>query len=365
MIRILVDSLADVALTNAQMVNAREIVSRLDPERFHVTTFFIGEPDPRVANRPATRLLQLPERHQTPMILAEFLRGRHDLIFYLKSSPATKWFLRSRRLSGNRCPVVGTIESQCDFRNEPTLNPEAVRLWEQTVLRCDYLFANSRSVQRSLQHEYGVASEIVPQGVDTEFFAPDPECRPNQRPRVLFVGSLRPFKGPQIVLEAAARFPAADFVLVGDGTMAGEVRYRARNDGLKNVQFPGPLPMSRVRDEYRRADIFFFPSKWEGSPKVILEAAACALPVIASGSYQPETVVHGRTGFVATEPDDFFAHLEKLLDNPQLRRELGRAGRAHAQTFDWGVITRRWEEIFERLVGASTGKRRAAIAASF
>jgi len=365
MIRILVDSLADLALTNAQMVNAREIVSRLDPERFHVTTFFLSDPDPRVANRPATRLLQLPERRQTPVILSEFLRGRHDLIFYLKSSPAAKWFLRSRRLAGNRCPVIGTVESQCDLRSEPTVNAEAVRLWEQTVLRCDYLFANSRSVQRSLQHEYGVASEIVPQGVDTELFAPDPERCPNQRPRVLFVGSLRPFKGPQIVLEAAARFPAADFVLVGDGIMAGELRDRARNERLKNVLFAGPLPMSRVREEYRQADIFFFPSKWEGSPKVILEAAACALPVIASGSYQPETVVHARTGFLATEPDDFFAHLEKLLETPQLRRELGCAGRAHAQTFDWNVITRRWQEIFKGLAGASITKRRAAIAASF
>ena len=364
MIRILVDSLADVALTNAQMVNAREIVSRLDPGRFHVTMFFVREPDPRVGSRPATRLLKLPERRQTPVILAEFVRGRHDLVFYLKASPAAKWFLRSRRLAGNGRSVVGTVESQCDFRNQPTVSAEAVRLWEQTVLRCDYLFANSRSVQRSLQDEYGVASEIVPQGVDTEFFAPDPERRRNQRPRVLFVGSLRPFKGPRIVLDAAARFPAADFVLVGDGVMAEELRERALKEGLNNVSFTGALPIWRVREEYRGADIFFFPSNWEGSPKVILEAAACGLPVIASRAYEPETVVHRRTGYLAAEPDDFFGHLEKLLESPQLRRDLGCAGRAHAQTFDWGVITRRWEEIFEGLAAVSTSKRRAAIAAS-
>ena len=365
MIRIFVDSLADVALTNAQMANAREIVWRLDPEHFHVTTFFVRDPDLRVANRPATRLIKLPERRQTPVILAEFTRGRCDLIFYLKSSPAAKWFLRSRRLSGSHCPVVvGTVESQCDFRNEPTVSSESVRLWEQTVLRCDYLFANSRSVQRSLRREYGVGSEIVPQGVDTEFFVPDPERRPNDRPRVLFVGSLRPFKGPQLVLDAATHFPAADFVLVGDGIMAEELRERAVRERLHNVEFTGALPISRVREEYRRADIFFFPSRWEGSPKVILEAAACGLPVIASLAYEPETVVHGSTGYLASEPSDFSACFAKLLENPELRRELGCAGRAHAQMFDWAGITRRWEEIFERLAGASISKRRAAIAAS-
>ena len=75
MIRILVDSLADAALTNAQMVNAREIVSRLDPARFHVSMFHLTEPDPRIAGRPATRLIKLPARRQTFVILEEFVRG--------------------------------------------------------------------------------------------------------------------------------------------------------------------------------------------------------------------------------------------------------------------------------------------------
>ncbi len=364
MIRILVDSLADAALTNAQMVNAREIVYRLDRGRFHVTAFFVSDPDPRLLNRSGTRLIKLPPRRQTPIILAEFLRGRHDLIFYLKPSPAAKWFLRSRALAHCTCPVVGTVESQCDFRNEPTVSSESVRLWEQTVLRCDYLFSNSRRVQRSLREEYGVASEIVPQGVDTEFFAPDPERRPNERPRVLFVGSLRPFNGPQIVLEAAARFRGADFVLVGAGVLAQQLRERAAKEHLANVRLAGAMPIAQVRQEYQRADIFFFPSKWEGSPKVILEAAASGLPIIASAAYEPETVVHGRTGYLTSESQDFFSWLATLLENTELRRELGHAGRAYAQQFDWGSITRKWEEIFERLASTSTRKRTAAIAAS-
>lgn len=364
MIRILVDSLADAALTNAQMVNAREIVSRLDSGQFQVTMFFVSKPDPRVVNRAGTRLIRLPKRGQTPFILAELMRGLHDLIFYLKSSPAAKWFLRLRRLPGNRCPAVGTVESQCDLRNQPTVSSEAVRLWEQTVLRCDYLFANSRSVQRSLQREYGLASEIVPTGVDSEFFAPVAQRPAPERPRALFVGSLRPFKGPQIVLEAAARFQGADFVLVGDGIMAQELRDCAARERLQNVEFMGAMPIAQVREEYRRADIFFFPSKWEGSPKVILEAAACGLPVIASRAYEPETVVDGRTGCLASKPEDFFACLARLLERPELRREMGAAGRAHARGFDWAVITQKWEEIFARLAATSTSKRRAAIAAS-
>jgi hypothetical protein len=75
--RILVDSLADAGLLNAQMGNAREIVSRLDAERFHVTMFALGAPDPRLLARANTRLVQLPQRRQTVRIISEFLWGKH------------------------------------------------------------------------------------------------------------------------------------------------------------------------------------------------------------------------------------------------------------------------------------------------
>jgi glycosyltransferase involved in cell wall biosynthesis len=310
-------------------------------------------------------LIKLPARRQTPAILSQFLRGDHNLIFYLKSSPAAKWFLRSRSLRTKKTPVIGTIESQCDLRNEPTVAPEAMHLWEQTVLRCDYLFANSCSVQRSLKSEYGLASEIVPTGVDTNFFSPDPGRPANPRPRVLFVGSMRPFKGPQLVLDVAVRFPCADFVLVGEGILGAELRSRAAREHLANVHFAGSIPIDDVRKEYRRSDIFFFPSTWEGSPKVILEAAACALPVVASSRYEPDTVIHGQTGYLAVQSEEFFPYLEMLLAKPGLRRDMGRAGRILAEKFDWDVVTRRWQEFFVLIAGlASHDGNRMAVAAS-
>ena len=116
------------------------------------------------------------------------------------------------------------------------------------------------------------------------------------RVRVLFVGSLRPFKGPQLLLRAATRFPNAEFVIVGDGLMATELQDRVQREKLLNVRFTRGLDVSAVREQYRSADVFLFPSHWEGSPKVILEAAACGLPVIGRQDYEPETVLDGKTG---------------------------------------------------------------------
>lgn len=348
-VNILVDSLADEGLTNAQMINAREIVSRLHSDHFSVTMFVHGRPAAEIAGRPNTRLIQLPHRLQTIPLLAQFLFGKHDIVFYLKASPASLWFMKLRSLSGNHSLIAATIESQTDWRDE-TIHPKTIRLIEQTVLRCDYLFSNSAFVKRSLETNYRLNSEVVPTGVDTDFFTPNWERPANARPRVLFVGALRIFKGPEVVFDAAQRYPQADFVVVGNGVMAEELRERARS--IANVIMRGSLKRTAVREEYRTADIFLFPSRWEGSPRVLMEAAACGLPVIARKDYQPESVIDGKTGFLTASDDDIMARLAQLLASPDLCRTLGHSGRAHMAGFDWDVITRQWETILGRLVGA-------------
>jgi glycosyltransferase involved in cell wall biosynthesis len=348
-LRILVDSFADAGLPNAQMGNAREIVCRLDPEYFHVSMFVLGPPDPRILARKNTRLIQLPQRKQTVKILTEFLWGGHQLLFYMKASPASRWYLSLRRKWKDGRTTVGTVESQSNLKDQPTIAPEAIRLYEQTVLRCDHLFSNSCIVQRSLLREYGLSSQIIPTGVDTQFFTPDWERPPNPRPQVLFVGSLREFKQPQFLLSAAVRFPQADFRIAGAGPLGPGLAARITRDKLTNVALLGQLSSRQLREEYRRADVFLFPSEWEGSPKVLLEAAACGLPVLARDNYSPETVVHGTTGYQAASDDELYLRLGTLLANRNLRSRLGHAGRLHSLTFDWDVIAAHWAATFSQL----------------
>ncbi len=343
-VNILVDSFADEGLTNAQMINAQEIVRRLDPGQFSITMFVRGAPAPEINARPNTRLIQLPGRLQTIPLLNQFLFGPQDILFYLKASPASRWYLKLRSRRHARCATVGTIESQTDWRDE-TITPQAIRLLEETILRCDYLFSNSATVQRSLEKNYGLTSEIVPTGVDTEFFTPNWHRPANPKPRVLFVGALRAFKRPQVILDAARHYPDVDFVLVGDGVMGSELRAQS----LANIEMRGSLGRAAIREEYRRADIFMFPSHWEGSPRVLMEAAASGLPVIARKDYEPESVIDGETGFLVGGDDEMIARLAPLLADAVLRRNLGEAGRTHMARFSWDVITRQWETIFTRL----------------
>lgn len=340
------DSFADDGLLNAQMGNAREIIARLDPELFHVTTFMVGAPEARIAGRKNTRLIQLPRRRQTFRILSEFLWGAHDLLFYLKASPASRVYMGLRNKWRDRRVTVGTIESQCNLAEEPDITPEALRLWRQTILRCDRLYSNSPFVQRSLRQEYGIRSEVIRTGADTRFFTPDWQRPQNSRPQVLFVGSLRVRKQPQVALSAAARFPNADFRIAGEGVLKRKLLDRIHREGLKNVTLLGALQPEQLRREYRRADVFFFPSSFEGSPKVIVEAAACGLPVVIRNCYSAETVLHGVTGYQANSDDELFSFLDLLLQRADLRLEMGHAAREHSLKFDWDPIARDWEKAF-------------------
>jgi glycosyltransferase involved in cell wall biosynthesis len=358
-IRILVDSLADDGLTNAQMTNAREIIRRLDPDRFHVSVFYVTRPDPMIKERPNTRLIRLLKHGQTLRIFQELVFGHHQILFYMKAAPASKFYMNLRRRWSDDRITIGTVESQSDVRNEPTISHAGVRLWENTVLRCEFLFSNSQAVRRSLQLEYGLPSEITATGVDTKFFTPALDRSPNPRPRVLFAGSLRPFKQPHLLLEAAVHFPEADYVIAGDGIMGQELRTSARQRNLANVTFLGALTALALRREYQQADIFLFPSKWEGSPKVILEAAACGLPVIARKDYGPETVIDGETGYLVGSDEEMYDRLRELLNNPELRQKLGKAGRLLSETFDWDLITKKWEAIFQQLISRKANGRMA------
>jgi glycosyltransferase involved in cell wall biosynthesis len=352
-----VDSLADDGLPNAQMGNAREIVCCLDPECFHVSIFGVGRPDARILARRNTHVVRLPRRRQTPRILREFILRDYDVLFYLKASPASNWYLRLRKKWKDRRCTVGTVESQADLRKEPTLAPKAVALWEQTVLRCDRLYSNSTSVQKSLRQNYGIESAIIPTGVNTRFFFPRWERAQNSRPRVLFVGSLRRYKQPHVLVDAAERCPEADFRLAGDGPLAGELAEAIARRELRNISLLGPLSQEQLRTEYQNADVFLFPSRWEGSPKVILEAAACGVAIIARKDYSAETVEHGKTGYMGSSNEELLSYLRGLLANPALRAEFGRNARKLAERYDWSVITAEWEREFTNIVEEQKRRR--------
>jgi glycosyltransferase involved in cell wall biosynthesis len=110
-------------------------------------------------------------------------------------------------------------------------------------------------------------------------------------------------------------------------------------------------------DLYRAADVFVLPAvhdprgNVDGLPNVILEAMACALPVVASGiSGIPLAVEPETTGLLVPEgrPDLLAAALDRLLADPPQARAWGRAGRAKAEReLTWDAVAARYREGYQ------------------
>ncbi len=158
----------------------------------------------------------------------------------------------------------------------------------------DAVLCTSASVRDEAIRFYGADAtrlHVVPNGVNVEHFTPRGE---HLRARygftsadrvILFVGVLSGRKRPDLLVEALPHLPPRWHLLfVGRGPLEAALRGRAEALGLTDrVHFAGYLPYPALPALYRTADVMALPSRYEGFPKVVLEALASGLPVVASG----------------------------------------------------------------------------------
>jgi glycosyltransferase involved in cell wall biosynthesis len=356
-VRILFMPPIDVGNTNAQSLNAREIVLRFDPDQLESTLWYETEPDPRLRNRPGVRLLPLPATRRTVRVLREQFAG-YDVIAYMDCSPASYTFLHLPRALRTRTTAVFHAEApsaQLDGSSR------LIRLLCRGVMaKCDVHTAITDFVARDLERMHVRARYILPVGVDLRLFSP-PSARTNKIPTVLFVGTLIERKGPQDILRAATHFPDVRFRLVGAGRDGYESVLRQSIDelGLRNVSLEGSKTQPEIVEIMRESDILLVPSRLEGIPKVTLEAATTGLPCIVFKDYQTPSVLNGVTGFQVESFDEMVKSLGVLIADASLRQRMGSEARKHAQKFDWDVVAKTWADAYLEIAG---GRRKAKAA---
>lgn len=157
---------------------------------------------------------------------------------------------------------------------------------------------------------------------------------PVDRPIVAFVARMTDIKRPDRFADVAVRVaqarPDVHFIVAGDGACLDDLRDRCAAIA-DNMQFLGWW--SDVGAIYSAADAVVLTSDNEGMPVSLIEAAMCGVPVVATdvGSTR-EVVVDGETGFVTTtRVDDLAAALLRLIDDTQLRTEMGKTAALRAQ----------------------------------
>lgn len=177
--------------------------------------------------------------------------------------------------------------------------------------------------------------EVARLGVDPEIFLPRPFRESAETSEIIFVGRLAPVKAQDLLVDAISllvrRGRSVRLRLVGGGESRSSLESQIQARGLQgHVVLEGPLNQDRVLDLYRQTDIFALASFAEGVPVVLMEAMAMEIPCVATWvNGIPELIRDGIDGLLVAPSDvEGLANaIEKLIDDPELRRRLGQAGR--------------------------------------
>ncbi len=179
---------------------------------------------------------------------------------------------------------------------------------------------------------------------------------PQGAPLIGMIACLKPQKSPLTFVEVAARvaatFPEARFVLAGDGELRAPVVARAEALGLR-----GRFHLLGWRRDVPKVmaalDVLVLTSLWEGLPRVLPEAIAAGVPVVATRvDGTADILTDGVTGLAcgAGDVEGLASRVGRLIRDPGLRRALAERARSVLPEFDIDAMVRAQEDLYRRLL---------------
>jgi len=165
----------------------------------------------------------------------------------------------------------------------------------------DVVLVPSSFVEKTIRRYVEKPCVRAPYGTDTDFWTPALEMKQNATLRFLYVGQISIRKGIPLLLKAwkQASLREAELHLVGSWLLSD----RIRNHLPQNVRYAAACSRQELLGHYQSADVFLFPSFFEGFGLVLLEAMACGLPLLASDATGAPDIVEADTGKVLPAGD--------------------------------------------------------------
>lgn len=240
---------------------------------------------------------------------------------------------------------------------KPWLKPLVESMYRVSIRRADFTFFQNKDdmdffLKRRLVKD-SKAGLLPGSGVDCEFFAPPSKMKPpnDEAPTFLMVARLLRDKGVYEYVEAAHlvkyHFPTVRFQLLGEpdernpNVIPRKDLDRWQSEGV--VEWLGKV--SDVRPAMAQADVVVLPSYREGIPRALLEGAAMGKPLITTDAVGCREVVdEGINGLLVPIKDvqALAKAMTKMIKDPSIRHEMGRAGRLKIEKeFDERIVIRK------------------------
>jgi glycosyltransferase involved in cell wall biosynthesis len=243
------------------------------------------------------------------------------------------------------------------------------RVVPRSALRADFIVTDSESTRNDVICLLDVNADrvfVVPGGVSSAFTPADDQRVTAVRstydlplPYILAVGVIEPRKNLPRLIDAFTRFKVRtgaphELVIAGGRGWLSEETYRraAQSTFEPDIRFTGYVPDDDLRALYTGAEVFVYPSLYEGFGLPVLEAMACGAPVICSNTSSLPEVASGAAELVGPEdPDEIATALETVTSNGELRSSLRARGTARAAEYTWERAARQLLDVYAHAAG--------------
>ena len=258
---------------------------------------------------------------------------------------------------------------------EPTAHPWRRRLYLNAMSRLSarrarVILADSRATRRDIVEHF----HVDPSKIWVVYAAADPDMLPLERglvedfrgskglpdDYVLYLGTLEPRKNIDVLVRAFGKLRRSGYsgqlVLAGGkGWGYAAIEAAVEDEGLAEViHFAGYVPREEQPLWYNSAQVFVYPSAYEGFGLPVLEAMACGTPVITTTSSSLPEVV-GDAGLLTTpgDVDELASVLIELVASNEQHETMRDAGLARATRFSWDVAVQKCRDAYRLASGPS------------
>lgn len=209
---------------------------------------------------------------------------------------------------------------------------------------------------------------VIPNGVDVAKFQSATPVDwsslglPSDAHVILSVGRLEDQKDPRSLLSAfhqiAIEFPAAQLVFVGEGHLKGELQGEADLKQLgARVHCVGRR--SDVPELLKASSVFVLSSQWEGMPNVVLEAAAAAVPIVATTVEGVAELIPSNEYGMLVPPGsttELATAIRRTLADPQAAQQRALRLQQRMASFSWEAVVRKYEELYRQCCESETAR---------
>ncbi|MEL4304533.1 glycosyltransferase [Methanococcoides sp. LMO-2] len=248
-----------------------------------------------------------------------------------------------------------------DILSAKLFRPLLFELSKRTLNKADVIVAineDSKKYYSNIVDENKII--VVPPGIDVSVYK-EKDFKPIDGDKcieIITASHLIKRKGVDLIINAISGLPnkyqdRIILKIIGDGPEKKYLEELVYNLKLNNIYFEGYVKHEIISKYYQNADIFISMSYSESFGQVLIEAMDAGLPSIVSKvSGFKGILAHGTTGFLINhDVEELKKYLIELIDNPQLRNEMGlNARQIVEEKYDWKIIANEYYEMYQNLI---------------